>query len=123
MTSTYQFYGVHYIANYLQCNREALMNIDILRETIAYAIQQSGATILQQNEKIFENNGYTILFLLSESHCSVHTYPEHTSIFMDLFTCGENCSYKLFEQIMFEYLQPKSKSTNIIYRSNRNIIE
>ena len=123
MTSTYQFYGVHYIANYLECNHEALININELHKTIILAIQESGATILQQNEQIFENNGYTILFLLSESHCSIHTYPEHNSIFMDLFTCGENCSYKPFEQIMFEYLQPKSKSTTIIYRSNKNIIE
>ena len=32
--------------------------------------------------------GFTGLFLLSESHASVHTYPEHGYAAVDLFSCG-----------------------------------
>ena len=33
--------------------------------------------------------GFTGVFLLSESHASVHTYPEHGYAAVDLFSCGE----------------------------------
>lgn len=32
---------------------------------------------------------YTILFLLSESHFSVHTFPEKKTVAIDLYTCKE----------------------------------
>ena len=46
-------------------------------------------TILQEVEHVFQPQGYTLLFLLSESHLSVHTFPEKKYISFDLFTCRE----------------------------------
>jgi len=32
--------------------------------------------------------GFTGMFLLSESHAAVHTYPEHGYLALDVFGCG-----------------------------------
>jgi S-adenosylmethionine decarboxylase proenzyme len=37
----------------------------------------------------FEPHGYTYVFLLSESHMSVHTYPEYGSFYLDIFCCNK----------------------------------
>lgn len=113
----HQFFGKHYLASFLGCNSEAINNIKLLKFNMEKAIIKSGATILSSTEKIFENNGYTILFLLSESHCSIHTYPENNSLFTDLFTCGELCDYKEYEKIMIDYLNPKRITTNVVIRN------
>ena len=36
--------------------------------------------------KRFAPQGATVIALLAESHASVHTYPEHGSLFADVFT-------------------------------------
>jgi hypothetical protein len=38
----------------------------------------------------FEPYGYTYVFLLSESHMSVHTYPEYGSFYLDIFCCNKD---------------------------------
>lgn len=39
--------------------------------------------------KDFEPYGQTRLYLLTESHLTIHTYPEHWYFSMDIYTCGE----------------------------------
>ncbi len=53
-----------------------------------------GATPLSFSFEKFEPQGETALLLLSESHISIHTYPESNTIFMDIFTCGNIKSIK-----------------------------
>ena len=44
------------------------------------------------DHKFGEGGGVTGLFLLAESHCSYHTYPESAYIAIDIFTCGREPS-------------------------------
>jgi S-adenosylmethionine decarboxylase proenzyme len=120
MEASYKFYGKHYLASYLDCDEQQINDIDNLKKTMMKGIIESGATILNSTEKVFDNNGFTILFLLSESHCSIHTYPENNSLFTDLFTCGDTCDYTKYEKIMVYYLKPKKISSNLIIRDEDN---
>jgi S-adenosylmethionine decarboxylase proenzyme len=122
LDNSYDFYGTHYLSSFNECNKLALINIDILRESIKNAIIDSGATIIDYTEKIFDNSGYTIVYLLSESHCSVHTYPEHNAMFTDFFTCGNNCSYERYENHLKKYLEPQDIQKNVIIRTQNNKI-
>lgn len=117
MENNYKFFGKHYLASFLNCNSESINDIKSLKNNMEKGILKSGATILSSTEKIFENNGYTILFLLSESHCSIHTYPENNSLFTDLFTCGDICNYKEYEKIMIDYLKPKNIKSDLVIRN------
>jgi len=49
-----------------------------------------GFTIVGRSAHRFPEpgGGFTGVFLLSESHASVHTYPEHGYAAVDLFSCG-----------------------------------
>jgi S-adenosylmethionine decarboxylase len=120
MELSYKFYGKHYLASYLDCDNKQINDLLNLKKTMINGIIHSGATILSSTEKVFDNNGFTILFLLSESHCSIHTYPENNSLFTDLFTCGDRCDYKKYEKIMIDYLLPKKVISNIIIRDDNN---
>jgi S-adenosylmethionine decarboxylase len=120
MDNNYKFYGKHYLASFINCNSQKINDIDSLKKTMTCGIMECGATILSSTEKVFENNGFTILFLLSESHCSIHTYPENNSLFTDLFTCGDNCDYKKYENIMINYLKPEKINSELIIRHENN---
>tara|TARA_R110000796_G_scaffold231779_1_gene349792 strand:- start:111 stop:380 length:270 start_codon:yes stop_codon:yes gene_type:complete len=50
-------------------------------------LSQSGFNVLDVAEKHFEPFGYTALFLLSESHFAIHTFPEHNETYIELSSC------------------------------------
>ena len=46
--------------------------------------------MLQQHAHSFGDGfGYTAFLLLSESHASIHTWPEHGTATIDIFMCGD----------------------------------
>lgn len=102
----HEFSGKHFIASYLGCNLKSIADLTGMLETMDEAVKASGATILDRSFHIFPPNGMTVVYMLSESHASIHTYPEVGSCFVDLFTCGEHCSPILFDEILRNYLKP-----------------
>lgn len=48
---------------------------------------KSGFNVLQYIEHYFKPHGYTALFLLSESHLAVHTFPEKGRTYIELTSC------------------------------------
>lgn len=114
--SSFQFRGVHFLASYCGCDEEALSDVNRLTIVMNEAVEQCGATILDKSCKVFPPNGLTMIFLLSESHASLHTYPEHGACFVDLFTCGENCSAEKFDTVMQAYLKPKHVTQRTLIR-------
>lgn len=113
----YFFSGKHFVASYLDCDLRSLTNLDSLIEAMDKAVIASGATILEKTPYVFPPNGLTIVYLLSESHASMHTYPEHGACFVDLFTCGDSCSSEKFDAHMREYLQPNRVNARLYLRN------
>ncbi len=58
-------------------------------EALEKAAAAANATVLHTTHHRFEPHGVTALALLSESHISVHTWPEKGYAACDVFTCGE----------------------------------
>jgi S-adenosylmethionine decarboxylase len=50
----------------------------------------SGATVLETVFKKFDPQGATVICLLSESHISIHTWPEEGKAAVDVYTCGDS---------------------------------
>ena len=64
----------------------------ILDKIISDLIDGIGLTIVAKSLHHFRgyDGAMTALFLLCESHFSIHTYPEHNYIAVDIFTCGDS---------------------------------
>ena len=76
-------------------------------------------TILGEIDHLFQPQGYTALFLLSESHLSVHTFPEKNYIAFDLYTCRDyedNYIYTNIYYYLIEQLKAKDSTMQIIDR-------
>lgn len=117
----YEFKGVHFLVSYCDCDNDALTDLEGLTEAMKNAVESSGATILDKCSWVFPPSGLTMVFLLSESHASIHTYPEHNACFVDLFTCGENCSAQKFDAVMRAYLKPKAVNDQTLFRNKEGI--
>jgi S-adenosylmethionine decarboxylase len=85
--------------------------IDLL-ENAAVA---SGATVVQTISKKFEPQGVTVLCLLSESHISIHTWPEEGKAAVDVYTCGD-CNPKIGCDMIIHQLYAQTHTLSYIER-------
>lgn len=115
----YEFRGKHFIASYLECEEQALSDVDTLKQIMIRAASECGATVLESIDHVFPPDGLTMVILLSESHASIHTYPEHRACFVDLFTCGDHCSNEKFHRVLLEYLKPGVVSHKTLVRDQQ----
>lgn len=113
----YQFVGKHLIISYLDCHPAAIHDEQAIKEKMKEAANASGVTILSSSDYQFTPSGMTQVLLLSESHASIHTYPEFNACFVDLFTCGESFAMDEFDRIMSEYLKPQKSSHKLLLRN------
>ena len=60
-----------------------------LRNKYDSQLKESGFGVLSFVEYNFEPQGYTALWLLSESHFAIHTFPEEGKSYIELSSCIE----------------------------------
>jgi len=84
-----QLMGKHYFVNLYGCPFGILNDEHFLRQCVTEACTISKVNLLQMTSKVFSPHGVTILGLLSESHISIHTWPERGEAAVDFFTCGK----------------------------------
>lgn len=121
--AAHEFIGRHFMASYMGCDPEALRNHAGLCKAMRAAIGASGGTIIGVAEHAYVPQGFTLVFLVCESHASIHTYPEHNACFADLFTCGTVCRPEAFDAVLRGYLRPACHKTMVIVRSDTMVEE
>ena len=80
--------GEHYIFDLSDCNHEILMDSERAYSLFAQAVRDSGLTVVDEGFYKFSPHGFTCFLLLSESHASLHAWPEYGYCAIDLFTCA-----------------------------------
>jgi S-adenosylmethionine decarboxylase len=112
----YDFYGRHLIASYYECDEKALNDLPNLAAAMLSATADTKATIVDSIKYEFPEGGFSMLILVSESHASIHTYPEYRSCFVDVFTCGHTCEVENFHQTLLKYLRPQKTRKKVLIR-------
>jgi len=107
--------GKHYLLNLYGCSFSHLNNEQFLIDLLENAAVASGATVVETIFKKFDPQGVTVLTLLSESHISIHTWPEDGNAAVDIFTCGD-CNPKIGCDIIIEQLKAESNTLSYIER-------
>lgn len=81
-------FGKHCVAEVYGCQHDVLNDESLLVQMFKDAVELTGATLLNITSHKFEPQGVTVVALLSESHISIHTWPETGAAALDVFTCG-----------------------------------
>jgi len=99
--------GRHLIAEYYECHRDTLDEVDTIRRALLDAARALGATVLGENFHQFTPHGVSGTVVIAESHLSVHTWPENGYVAVDIYTCGG-----LDPQIGFRLLHERLGATS-----------
>jgi len=80
-----------------------LNSTELLQQLLVNICNKYNFEILKEINYSFNPQGCTILFLLSESHISIHTFPEKNHISFDIYTCREYNNNNEYNEI-YNYL-------------------
>ncbi|MGB0716419.1 MAG: adenosylmethionine decarboxylase [Phycisphaerae bacterium] len=83
---------MHCIAELFDCPAHLLNDRDHIEQAVRDAVECGDATLLNQISFKFTPQGVTALGLISESHLSIHTWPECGYAAVDTFTCGHRAN-------------------------------
>lgn len=82
--------GIQLMAELWECNKERIDNPKKIEEVMLNAARESGAKIIGSMFHEFEPQGISGVVVISESHLTIHTWPEQAYAAVDIFTCGEH---------------------------------
>jgi S-adenosylmethionine decarboxylase len=71
------------------CDAEDLDDEGFIRDTMFQAAKWCKSKLIALHSHKFSPQGVTAVALLSESHISIHTWPENGIAVCDIFTCGD----------------------------------
>jgi len=81
--------GIQLLAEIWECNEDKLNDMQCLEEMMTRAANKAGAEIRKVVFHRFEPQGISGVVVISESHLTIHTWPELGYAAVDVFTCGE----------------------------------
>ncbi|MFM9280123.1 adenosylmethionine decarboxylase [Paenibacillus jiagnxiensis] len=102
----YSTFGRHVAVDAWGVSFKMLNDAEFLQTQLVEAAEACGATVLSVQSKQFEPQGATVLVMLSESHLSIHTYPERGFAAIDCYTCGETVDPQLAIDYLVSVLKP-----------------
>ena len=107
--------GKHFLLNLYGCSLVLLNDEQFLIDLLENAAIASGASVLKTVSHKFDPQGITAICLLSESHISIHTWPEEGKAALDVYTCG-SANPKIGCDIIIAQLNPSEYKLNYIQR-------
>ena len=91
-------------------NIEALKYLELLKPLMKEIADKCKLNIVRESFHQFEPIGCTGVLILSESHCSIHSYPESQSAYIDIFCCDMNFDSDLAVKLIKELFQTETAS-------------
>ena len=90
------------MAEVRELGAERLRDADALLDLLRRALETSGHQVLGDVRHRFSEGGegFSGVFLLAESHASLHSYPELDYLALDLFSCGARDPRVAFEHYL-----------------------
>ncbi len=106
--------GIHYIIDLFGCNRQQINSDIFLKKVFADSIKGTDIILLNESFYKFDPQGVTGYFLLANSHMSLHSWPEHGYLSIDIYTCSSSeMTRKLVDSILEKISHEKVFIKNI----------
>ena len=100
--------GKHIIAELYGVSSDLISREEKVREIVDKVIEDAKIETVGSIYKQFEPQGVTCVVLISESHISLHTWPEYGLVNLDVFTCGDPRQAEVAFQSFLKYFAPES---------------
>ncbi len=100
------------------CDAAVLDDLDRVKMIAREAIRDIQAEIVEECVHKFEPIGITYIAVITTSHFSIHTWPEHNYAAIDIFSCSEQVP----EQIAYQLEKAFGAGRRVVREFERKIM-
>lgn len=108
--------GKHLLLELYECDRDFLDRKDAIQQALVTAAREAGATVIEAVLHRFSPHGISGVVVISESHLTVHTWPEYGYAALDVFTCGDKEILNNIKERLMHAFSAKRSSSKLINR-------
>ena len=98
---------MHIVAEFSGIERKKLEDVTIVEAIMNKVASEAKLNVIHKISHQFKPSGASIIYMISESHISIHTWPEHNYAAVDIFTCGEEGNAEDAYKVFVRELKPK----------------
>jgi len=115
---THRSIGHHYIVEASGCDPKIISSVEKVQQILVKAAEIAGAHVWSISVNRFPPNGVSGVVVISESHISIHTWPEYRYGALDFYTCGSDVDP---EKAVFYAVEAFGAATSHITEITRGI--
>jgi S-adenosylmethionine decarboxylase proenzyme len=105
-------------------NSDKLKTVEMIRPFMEKIIEELKLNVVGECTHQFEKNdfpyGVTMIYLLAESHLSIHTFVDEGKITLDLFTCSLGVEYDKLKIIIKDFFDVQLLNIDTYYFTRGN---
>jgi|SRR5581483_6741184 len=83
----------HTLIEFYDCDPDSLKRAVGVRKFLCKAVLQGGGTIVKAVFHNFSPYGVSGVVVITESHVTIHTWPEHGYAAVDIFSCSKKLDH------------------------------
>ncbi|OEF98106.1 S-adenosylmethionine decarboxylase proenzyme [Vulcanibacillus modesticaldus] len=108
--------GRHVIAELWGCNVDKLNNLKFIEKMMVDAALESGAEVREVAFHKFAPMGVSGVVIISESHLTIHSFPEHGYASVDVYTCGDRIDPNVAAEYITKQLEATKRESILVPR-------
>jgi S-adenosylmethionine decarboxylase len=108
--------AVHILLDLFGCPPELLGDSKLIREALQTTAEENRLTVLSEVFHRFEPHGVSGVLLISESHISIHTWPEYGYAAVDVLSCNPEVSAEMVQSSVEKKLRPSRVEVRVLPR-------
>ena len=116
--------GKHILIDVKNIENDRLKTVEIIKPFMDKVVEEFNLNVVGECSHQFEKDnfphGATMVYLLSESHLSIHTFVDEGKITIDLFTCGLDVDDGKLKSIIKDYFIVNAFSIDAYYFTRGN---
>src|SRR5438445_12588238 len=90
----------HSLLEFYNCDPSLLKRARAVKKLLCDAVRQGGGTIVKALFHNFSPYGVSGVVVITESHVTIHTWPEHAYAAVDIFSCSKKLDHKLIRSLL-----------------------
>ena len=88
----------HTLLEFYDCDPARLKRARVVKKLLCESVLHGGGTIVKAVFHNFNPYGVSGVVVITESHVTIHTWPEHAYAAVDIFSCSRKLDHKAIQR-------------------------